>query len=438
MTVMRGVLLAIGARTHSQLTQMTWEDQRNTLIVELSGRTSESVAHYQAMDNATLEGVGAVYAFMLAGGIRTRDQLRTMSDDGCRNTLIVELDGQTHLGARLQGHSNLQLVLIGLGSLVDSQQLGTPASFIRGVLLAGGFRTHQQLNAMSHEAQRNTLIVELTGRTNQANYQSYDDRELAGAGALLVFLRKAGIRTDAQVKTLTADDMRNLVIVEIDAQTGHGKSLQGWQNIDLVRVGLGVDQAKLVNRSLPLGAQPTTVHFKSLLPMSDQRHGYLLRQFVATYDLFQPRVAVSLGSFQDLSGRANAALLKVMDVGACTATQGMTSDQTTLYAERDGVGTNDVVVYLVTSLVDGISATNLVGCASHPAGQPGCAVVEGVAEWLVAHEVGHVLDLVHVDATVAANSRFLMWPNVGWTGLPPDITEDEFKKMIASSLTPVV
>lgn len=138
MTVMRGVLLAIGARTHSQLTQMTWEDQRNTLIVELSGRTSESVAHYQAMDNATLEGVGAVYAFMLAGGIRTRDQLRTMSDDGCRNTLIVELDGQTHLGARLQGHSNLQLVLIGLGSLVDSQQLGTPASFIRGVLLAGG------------------------------------------------------------------------------------------------------------------------------------------------------------------------------------------------------------------------------------------------------------------------------------------------------------
>lgn len=291
---------------------------------------------------------------------------------------------------------------------------------------------------MSHEAQRNTLIVELTGRTNQANYQSYDDRELAGAGALLVFLRKAGIRTDAQVKTLTADDMRNLVIVEIDAQTGHGKSLQGWQNIDLVRVGLGVDQAKLVNRSLPLGAQPTTVHFKSLLPMSDQRHGYLLRQFVATYDLFQPRVAVSLGSFQDLSGRANAALLKVMDVGACTATQGMTSDQTTLYAERDGVGTNDVVVYLVTSLVDGISATNLVGCASHPAGQPGCAVVEGVAEWLVAHEVGHVLDLVHVDATVAANSRFLMWPNVGWTGLPPDITEDEFKKMIASSLTPVV
>jgi len=43
MTVMRGVLLAIGARTHSQLTKMTWEDQRNTLIVELSGRTGQSV-----------------------------------------------------------------------------------------------------------------------------------------------------------------------------------------------------------------------------------------------------------------------------------------------------------------------------------------------------------------------------------------------------------
>src|SRR5680860_52312 len=153
------------------------------------------------MDNQTLEGVGAVYAFILGSGIRTGDQLRTMSDDDCRNTLIVELDGLTHLGAAsLQRHSNLELVLIGLGSLVDAQQLGTPASFIRGVLLAGGFRNQRQLNAMSHEDQRNTLIDELTGRTNQANYQSYNDHELAGAGALLVFLRRAGIRGDALVE----------------------------------------------------------------------------------------------------------------------------------------------------------------------------------------------------------------------------------------------
>ena len=35
-------------------------------------------------------------------------------------------------------------------------------SLIRGVLLAGPFRTQHELGAMSAEDQRNTLIVELT------------------------------------------------------------------------------------------------------------------------------------------------------------------------------------------------------------------------------------------------------------------------------------
>lgn len=438
MTVMRGVLMAIGARSHVQLTQMSWGDQRNTLIVELAGRTGQGVPHFQAMDDQTLEGVGAVYAFLLAGGIRTADQLRTMSDGDRRNTLIVELDAQTHLGvARLQGTANLGLVLIGLGSLVDGQQLGTQPSFIRGVLLIGGFRTQAQLDTMSHDDQRNTLIVELTGRTRQSDYQGFSDRDLAGAGALLVLLRRGGIRTDAELRSMTADDMRNTAIVEVDQQTGHGRSLQGWSNIDLVRIALGVDQAMVVNRSLPLGAQPTRVHFKTLLPMTDRRHGYLLRQFVAMVDLFLPgRVAISLGTFQDLSGRADLALVKVLDVGVCDMGQVQTADQTALYAQRDGAGPDDIVVYLVSSMVDGTSATTLVGCASHPAGQPGCAIVEDVADWLVAHEIGHVLDLGHVDDTVSANSRFLMWPNVGWTDLPPDVTDSEFTTMITSSLTP--
>ena len=207
MTVMRGVLLAVAARTHTQLNQMTWGDQRNTLIVELAARTGQPVPHFQAMDDRTLEGTGAVYAFLLAAGIRNGDQLRAMSDHDRRNTLIVELDAQTHVGiAALQRSSDLDLVLIGLGSIADAQRLGTPASFIRGVLLAGGFRNQQQLNGMSHEDQRNTLIVEMTARTNQANYQSFDDRVLAGIGALLVFARRAGIRNDVQLKPFTADN----------------------------------------------------------------------------------------------------------------------------------------------------------------------------------------------------------------------------------------
>jgi hypothetical protein len=113
-------------------------------------------------------------------------------------------------------------------------------SFIRGVLLAGKFRTQHELNKMSDEDQRNTLIVELTNHSNQSNYQSFDNFALAGMGAVLVFLRETKIRDDRALKTMSADDQRNTLIVEIDAQTGMGSQLQGLKNMDLVLLGLGV------------------------------------------------------------------------------------------------------------------------------------------------------------------------------------------------------
>jgi hypothetical protein len=48
-------------------------------------------------------------------GIRTDSAPQAMSADDQRNTLIVELDGQTHLGKRLQGLQNIDLAKIPLG-----------------------------------------------------------------------------------------------------------------------------------------------------------------------------------------------------------------------------------------------------------------------------------------------------------------------------------
>ena len=110
-------------------------------------------------------------------------------------------------------------------------------SLIRGVLLAGKFRTQHELNTMSTEDQRNTLIVEMAGRTNQRvpHFQSLDDAALAEAGAVLVFLRNGRIRTDAELKTISDDDQRNILIVELGAQTNlPGPVLQGMSNMDLV------------------------------------------------------------------------------------------------------------------------------------------------------------------------------------------------------------
>jgi hypothetical protein len=243
MNLIRGALLAGRFRTHHQLNAMSPDDRRNTLIVEMAGHSNQSIQHYQSLNDADLAGAALIMAFLRIAGIRTDAQLKTISDDDQRNTMIVEINGSTNLGGFLQSLSNIELVLLGLGKLPPGGL--SQSSFVRGVLLAGGFRTHHQLIAMSPEDQRNTLIVEMTKHSNQpvGDYQGLNDFQLAGAGALMVFLRGTGIRDDSQLKTISADDQRNTMIVEIDGQTHLGTRLQSLRNMDLVLAGLGVEPA---------------------------------------------------------------------------------------------------------------------------------------------------------------------------------------------------
>ena len=114
--------------------------------------------------------------------------------------------------------------------------------YIRGVLLVGGFRTHQEMNAMSLGDQRNTLIVELAKRTNRPvkYYQSLNDSELSRIGAVLVFIRVAKFRTDIELKTMSDTDLRNTLIVEISKQNKTPVSkIQSFNNGDLIILGLG-------------------------------------------------------------------------------------------------------------------------------------------------------------------------------------------------------
>jgi hypothetical protein len=60
------------------------------------------------------------------------------------------------------------------------------------------------------------------------------------------------------------------------------------------------------------------------------------------------------------------------------------------------------------------------------------------ADWLTAHEIGHVLTLRHVcenPSCGAGQSDNLMFPNVGWTNLPPNLSAAEFTDMLNSVLT---
>lgn len=112
---------------------------------------------------------------------------------------------------------------------------------IGGMLQRNKFRNREQIDSMSWDDRRNTLITELAGRTKNAvsYYQSLNDTDLAGAGALLVFLRETGSRTDQQIKTMSADDMRNTVIVEVNARTGRSiPDLQALSSMNVVKLVL--------------------------------------------------------------------------------------------------------------------------------------------------------------------------------------------------------
>ncbi|WP_067722819.1 hypothetical protein [Nocardia yamanashiensis] len=233
MSLIRGVLLAGKFRSQHELNEMSSEDHRNTLITELNNRTNQPVEHYQALNDDDLAGVGAVVVFVREGKIRDDETLKKMSDEDARNTTIVEISAQTGTPVPIvQGMKNIDLVLAGLGR---------DQSFIRGVLLTGSFRTQHELNEMSSEDHRNTLITELANRTNQpvGHYQALNDDSLAGAGAALVFIRSGRIRGDGEITTMSDDDCRNTVIVEINAQTGIPvRQLQGLGNLALVSIAI--------------------------------------------------------------------------------------------------------------------------------------------------------------------------------------------------------
>lgn len=112
---------------------------------------------------------------------------------------------------------------------------------LRGILLAGKWRTEEELNHTSTENKRNTLIVEMAAHSNQnaGHFQAMNDEQLIGVGAVTVFLREAKIRDDAGLKTMSDDDQRNVLIIENNYRTDKPISqLQGMSNKELVQLGL--------------------------------------------------------------------------------------------------------------------------------------------------------------------------------------------------------
>ena len=140
-------------------------------------------------------------------------------------------------------------------------------------------------------------------------------------------------------------------------------------------------------------------------------------------DVYGPAgIRVELASTENL----NFPALNDVDVGACTLGV-TTAEQNQLFGNRNNAGANDVVVYFVRSTVPPFN-----GCAAHPAGRPSAVVAQGATQWTLAHEVGHVLGLRHVND----NNRLMTGNGTGnITNPPPDLDGTEVSTMLASAFT---
>jgi hypothetical protein len=168
------------------------------------------------------------------------------------------------------------------------------------------------------------------------------------------------------------------------------------------------------------------VHLKSMLPITPAITTFIDTGFNNLQQLLsQFEIRVFRGTTEDLSGNTALAHLVNVDVGDCRGDT--TGEQEDLFANRNNVGDGDLVVYVV-------QATNppLNGCATHPDERPGAVVAQGATQWTLAHEVGHVLDLDHVDD----NNRLMTGNGTAKiTNPPPDLSGDEVGTMLESELT---
>ena len=147
------------------------------------------------------------------------------------------------------------------------------------------------------------------------------------------------------------------------------------------------------------------------------------RMVVAMQQVFE---AVGIRIHWVSTENLNLPALNDVNIGTCVLGSA-TTEQTQLFANRNNAWGKDAVIYFVRSTVP---ASN--GCAAYPNGQPGAVVAQIATVWTLAHEVGHILGLGHIND----NNR-LMTGNgtANITNPPPNLVSTEVNSMRESTLT---
>lgn len=85
---------------------------------------------------------------------------------------------------------------------------------------------------------------------------------------------------------------------------------------------------------------------------------------------------------------------------SCQPSGPLTVDQQNLFDLASGIGPTEIAIFFVLATS---KATN--GCAQHPPGVAGAVITQACTRWTMAHEIGHLLDLAHVQGRDRLMSR---------------------------------
>jgi hypothetical protein len=134
-------------------------------------------------------------------------------------------------------------------------------------------------------------------------------------------------------------------------------------------------------------------------------------------------IRVELGSVE----RLNLPEFLDVDIGRCVRGE-VTDEQRRLFTTvRAGVAANHICAYWVRSI-----GFPTIGCAAHPPNLPSLLMTSFGSQWVLAHEVGHVLGLNH-----EANQDNLMFARDSITNPPPDLNSNQILVMRSSPWAPL-